>query len=150
LIKNIASGTRKTLIRSIAIWAILGTGSPAFEYTAEENQQQKSEGHRKPNNVMKNSKKSEVLQVVVIGTSAGGLHALTDLLSQLRQDFPAPVLVVQHISADATGNVLLDALKRTTKLNCRHASSKTILEPGHLYLAPSDHHLSRPDFTCRF
>jgi two-component system chemotaxis response regulator CheB len=90
---------------------------------------------------MKNSKKSEVLQVVVIGTSAGGLHALTDLLSQLRQDFPAPVLVVQHISADATGNVLLDALKRTTKLNCRHASSKTILEPGHLYLAPSDHHL---------
>jgi two-component system chemotaxis response regulator CheB len=86
-------------------------------------------------------KETEVSQVVVIGTSAGGLNALTKLLSQLREDYPAPVLVVQHISADATGNVLLDALQNNTKLVCKHAATNSILEPGHVYLAPSDHHL---------
>jgi two-component system chemotaxis response regulator CheB len=90
---------------------------------------------------MKQPKKIKIAQVIVIGTSAGGLHALTKLLSQLRQDFPAPVLVVQHISADATGNVLLEALQRETKLVCRHATTNSELEAGHLYLAPSDHHL---------
>jgi two-component system chemotaxis response regulator CheB len=90
---------------------------------------------------IKNIKKGNVSQVVVIGTSAGGLHALTNLIAQLREDFPAPILVVQHISADATGNVLLDQLKRSTELKCEHALTGSILEAGHLYLAPSDHHL---------
>ena len=89
----------------------------------------------------KNVRSKKITQVVVIGTSAGGLHALTKLLSQLREDFPAPILVVQHISADATGNVLLDALRKDTKLDCQHAASGSILQPGNLYLAPSDHHL---------
>lgn len=79
--------------------------------------------------------------IVVIGTSAGGLHALTKLTSQLQADFTAPVLVVQHISADATGNVLLDALSKHNKLKCQHAENGMTLSPGELYLAPSDHHL---------
>jgi two-component system chemotaxis response regulator CheB len=84
---------------------------------------------------------SKIPQVVVIGTSAGGLNALTKLVSQFQNDFPAPILVVQHISADASGNVLLDALNRNSKLKCIHATSGQELTPGHLYLAPSDHHL---------
>lgn len=90
---------------------------------------------------MKQPKQTKILQIVVIGTSAGGLHALTKLLAQLREDFPAPILVVQHISADATGNVLLNTLKKETKLKCQHAGAGSILKPGNLYLAPSDHHL---------
>jgi len=88
-----------------------------------------------------NKETKKVKQVVVIGTSAGGLQALTHLLSQLREDFPAPILVVQHISSDATGNVLLDCLKNATKLVSQHAIDGSILEAGHIYLAPSDHHL---------
>jgi len=79
--------------------------------------------------------------IVVIGTSAGGLSALTKLVSQLQSDFPAPIMVVQHISADATGNVLLEALTKNSKLNCARAKKGMTLLPGHLYLAPSDHHL---------
>jgi two-component system chemotaxis response regulator CheB len=90
---------------------------------------------------MKKPKKTEVSQVVVVGTSAGGLNALTQLLSQFREDFPAPILVVQHISADAAGSVLLDALKKETKLVCHYATKNSVLEPGNVYLAPSDHHL---------
>lgn len=55
------------------------------------------------------------------------------------------MLVVQHISADATGNVLLDALNKNSKLKCSHAENGTKLEPGHLYIAPSDHHLMIDD-----
>lgn len=82
-----------------------------------------------------------VTRVIVIGTSAGGLDALTKLVSQLQDEFPAPILVVQHISADATGRPLLNALNRVGKLKCEHAKNETKLQPGHLYLAPPDHHL---------
>jgi two-component system chemotaxis response regulator CheB len=85
--------------------------------------------------------KDTISQIVVIGTSAGGLKALTRLISQLQSNFPAPILVVQHISADATGNVLLDVLNRNGKLKCTHAKNNTRLKAGHLYLAPSDYHL---------
>jgi two-component system, chemotaxis family, protein-glutamate methylesterase/glutaminase len=89
----------------------------------------------------KTNKTMEISRVVVIGTSAGGLGALKKLISQLHNDFPLPVLVVQHISADATGNILLDELNKLNTLKCEHARSGTSLKPGYLYLAPSDHHL---------
>ncbi|HEY0056705.1 MAG TPA: chemotaxis protein CheB [Pedobacter sp.] len=86
-------------------------------------------------------KKDKISQIVVIGTSAGGQNALVKLISQLQKDFPAPILVVQHISADATGDALLDALNTQTTLRCEHAVNKAGLKPGHVYIAPSDHHL---------
>jgi two-component system chemotaxis response regulator CheB len=90
---------------------------------------------------MQVNKQSKTEKVVVIGTSAGGLNALTLLINQLQESFPAPILVVQHISADATGDVLLDALSKQSKIKCQHAISGASLENGHLYLAPSDYHL---------
>lgn len=60
---------------------------------------------------------------------------------QLSSDFPIPILVVQHISPDATGNILIDALNKLNSVTCRHAESGDELKPGFLYLAPSDHHL---------
>jgi two-component system chemotaxis response regulator CheB len=86
-------------------------------------------------------KQGKIKKVVVIGTSAGGLYALKTLVSQLQANFEAPILVVQHISPDATGNVLLDALNKLGNIKCEHAVSGTRLENGRLYLAPSDHHL---------
>jgi two-component system chemotaxis response regulator CheB len=80
-------------------------------------------------------------QIVVVGTSAGGLNALTRLITQLPEDFPAPVLIVMHISADAFGDVLLNALNQHGKLKCKHATNNKQVKPGYAYLAPSDHHL---------
>jgi two-component system chemotaxis response regulator CheB len=85
--------------------------------------------------------KNQEHQVVVIGTSSGGLNALIKLVSQLQVDFSASILVVKHISADATGDVLLNALNKNSKLICAHAQNGTTPLPGHLYLAPSDQHL---------
>lgn len=86
-------------------------------------------------------KQVKITKVIVIGTSAGGLNALKKLVSQLHMDFPLPILVVQHISPDATGNVLLDTLNKAGNLTCVHAQKGDTLKPGYLYLAPSDHHL---------
>jgi len=87
------------------------------------------------------NKPGKITRVVVIGTSAGGLSALKKLISQLPKDFPLPVLIVRHISADATGNILLNELNKLNTIKCEHAKSGNNLKSGYLYLAPSDHHL---------
>lgn len=84
---------------------------------------------------------SGIKRLIVVGTSAGGLQALQTLISQLPADFKTPLLIVQHISPDASGDVLLEALNRYGKLKCEHAKSGSVIKPGHVYLAPSDHHL---------
>ncbi|WP_373496711.1 chemotaxis protein CheB [Aquiflexum sp.] len=89
----------------------------------------------------KAEKPEKITQVVVIGTSAGGLDALKELISQISNDFPLPILVVRHISPDATGNVVLDQLNKLNSVKCQHAQSGINLKPGNLYLAPSDQHL---------
>jgi len=45
--------------------------------------------------------------IVVIGTSAGGSEALTKLISLLPPTFPAPLFIVQHMSAESSGDMLL-------------------------------------------
>ena len=89
----------------------------------------------------KTDKHEQISRVVVIGTSAGGLRALKKFVSQLPKDFPLPVLIVRHVSPDATGNVVLDEINKLNTLTCRHAKHGDKLEPGYIYLAPSDHHL---------
>lgn len=80
-------------------------------------------------------------RIVVVGASAGGLAALTKLVSSLPRDFPAAVLVVQHMAADVTGDVLVRHLARNCLLTCRHASDEEQIAPGHVYVACPDHHL---------
>lgn len=79
--------------------------------------------------------------VVVVGTSAGGLEALSKLAAQLPKDFAAPIFIVQHMSADASGAALRRALTRNDGLPCEEARHGVPFKKGHIYLARSDHHL---------
>ncbi|NML65265.1 chemotaxis protein CheB [Hymenobacter sp. RP-2-7] len=79
--------------------------------------------------------------VIVIGTSAGGMPALTQLVAQLPATLPAAVLVVQHLAPDSQGELLAERLGRHTALACHLARHHAPLEAGHLYLAPPDRHL---------
>jgi two-component system, chemotaxis family, protein-glutamate methylesterase/glutaminase len=79
-------------------------------------------------------------RIVVVGTSAGGMEALGKLIRNLPGDFPAPVFVVQHMAADATGDVLVQTLAKLSKLECQHAKHGQKFQAGHVYIAPSDHH----------
>jgi two-component system chemotaxis response regulator CheB len=79
--------------------------------------------------------------LIVIGTSAGGMPALTRLVAQLPTTLTAAVLVVQHLSPDSTGEPLVTRLNAHTGLHCQLATNEAPLEAGHLYLAPPDRHL---------
>ncbi|MDB6166448.1 MAG: chemotaxis protein CheB [Lacunisphaera sp.] len=80
-------------------------------------------------------------KIVVVGTSAGGLAALTKLLASLPADFPAAVLIVQHMAADVTGDVLVRRLAENCSLPCQHARDGETIVARRIYIAPPDHHL---------
>ncbi len=78
--------------------------------------------------------------IVVIGTSTGGLKALQNVLSSLPPDFPVPVVIVQHrgkISDDG----LCEFLGEFCNMPLSEPDDKEPLLPGHTYLAPRDYHL---------
>lgn len=78
--------------------------------------------------------------IVVIGTSAGGVEALRRLAGQLPKDFPAAILVVLHL-APGHRSVLSEILSRAGHLPAVHPEDGMPLEPGHIYVAPNDRHL---------
>jgi len=78
--------------------------------------------------------------VVVIGASAGGVGALTKLLSALPADFSLPILVVQHISATQPSK-LPEVLSYRTPLKVKWAEGGELIKPGCVYVAPPDRHL---------
>lgn len=79
--------------------------------------------------------------IIVIGTSAGGMQALATLFAQLPKTIPAAVFVVQHMGADALGDVLVDTINRSGSLQCQLATSGQLIRRGKVYVAPPDQHL---------
>lgn len=79
--------------------------------------------------------------IIVIGASAGGMAALKQLVAQLPQDFPAPIFIVHHMSANTTGEVLVKVLNESGNLKCVHAHDNQAFKSGTIYLAPSDQHM---------
>jgi two-component system, chemotaxis family, protein-glutamate methylesterase/glutaminase len=77
--------------------------------------------------------------VVGIGSSAGGIHALTTILTALPASLPAPVLVVQHLDPRHP-SVLAQLLDRASTLPVRQASEGDLVEAG-VVLAPPGHHM---------
>lgn len=83
--------------------------------------------------------------VVVIGASTGGPVAVRELLSDLPADFPAAVLLVQHLPATFT-RVLAAQLARRVPLAVREAREGDELEPATVLVAPGGYQLIlRPD-----
>jgi two-component system, chemotaxis family, protein-glutamate methylesterase/glutaminase len=82
------------------------------------------------------------VKLVAIGASFGGLYALMDMLGALTTDFPAPVVIVQHRSADDQDeHRLAHVLARYSALPVKDADhGEPITAPG-VYLAPADYHL---------
>jgi two-component system chemotaxis response regulator CheB len=78
--------------------------------------------------------------LVVVGASAGGIEALTELVRGLPGDFPAPIAVVLHLPTGGT-SVLPSILDRATALSAVAATEGAELQGGHIYVAPTDCHL---------
>src|SRR4051812_25333440 len=78
--------------------------------------------------------------IIVIGASAGGVEALTQLVRTLPPDLPASVFIVLHISPHSR-SVLPSILQRNSPLPVEHARDHTQFKPGRIYVAPPDNHM---------
>ena len=78
--------------------------------------------------------------IIVIGSSAGGIPALMELVAGLPASFPAAILVVQHIPPYSESN-LHHILNRLGPLPAVAAKDGQKVLPGHIYVATADHHL---------
>jgi two-component system, chemotaxis family, protein-glutamate methylesterase/glutaminase len=80
-------------------------------------------------------------ELIVIGTSWGGLNALSRLLADLPPAVEQPIVVAQHRAADSPEGGLAHLLQTSTTRIVRDAEDKERLERDHVYLAPPDYHL---------
>ncbi len=79
-------------------------------------------------------------EIVVIGTSWGGLSALSTVVAGLPATFALPIVVVQHRSADAPG-MLAELLQARSRLAVVEVDDKAPFSSGHVYVAPPNYHL---------
>jgi two-component system, chemotaxis family, protein-glutamate methylesterase/glutaminase len=78
--------------------------------------------------------------VVAVATSAGGLQALSKLLSGLPAEFPAAIAIVLHLDPRRR-SMMARILDRQTSLTVKEAEEGDRLRPGMVYTAPPNHHL---------
>lgn len=79
--------------------------------------------------------------VIVVGAAAGGMKALKDLVEQFQSHLQATVLIVNHMRPDASSEKLVRVLDAAGPLTCSHPKNGQRFKPGHIYVAPSDHHM---------
>jgi two-component system, chemotaxis family, protein-glutamate methylesterase/glutaminase len=94
----------------------------------------KSSGFSEGNGRMQNR------DIIVIGSSMGGIEALSSLARGLPRDLPAAVFIVQHV-ADTGPALLAQILGRHGLLNAATAEDGMTPERGRIYVAPPNHHL---------
>jgi two-component system, chemotaxis family, protein-glutamate methylesterase/glutaminase len=85
--------------------------------------------------------------VIVIGASAGGVHALLQISETLAGAFPAPICIVQHIGSNRS--LLPELLRFRGNNHAVHPEDGQRLAPGTLFVAPPDRHMLLERDTVR-
>ncbi len=75
------------------------------------------------------------INLLAIGTSTGGPVALQKVLVELPQNFPVPIVLVQHMPGSFTG-AFAERLNQQCKIEVKEAVNGDKLQPGVAYLAP--------------
>jgi two-component system, chemotaxis family, protein-glutamate methylesterase/glutaminase len=88
-----------------------------------------------------NGKPAEIKRdIIVIGSSAGGVKALIEFVQGLPHDFPGSIFIAQHV-APYTESLLPEILSMKGPLKAIHPEDGEAIKPGCIYLAPPDFHL---------
>lgn len=79
-------------------------------------------------------------EAIVMGASAGGLNAFSEILSQIPSDYTLPIIIVQHLSPDSN-SFLAEHINKICALNVVEALDKMAIETGHVYVSPPGYHM---------
>ena len=79
--------------------------------------------------------------VIVIGSSTGGPQALSALIGDLGRHLTQPVLIAQHMPPTFT-TILAEHLARVCNRPCAEGRDGETIQPGRIYVAPGDHHMT--------
>jgi two-component system chemotaxis response regulator CheB len=161
IIMSIANENAETVLAALDAGAIDFVQKPTalasekiFEVSAELIAKVKAAGHVALNRIttaprspsIKNEPATRVLgshsvDVVVLGISTGGPQALKQLIPQLPEDFPVPLLMVMHMPVGYT-EMYAAKLNEQSQMQVKEAAEGDELKPGHAFLAPAGRHLS--------
>ncbi len=83
-------------------------------------------------------------QLVMVGSSAGGIEALSELVSKLPEDFPAPIVSAQHLDPKRESH-LQPILVNRSALPVRTVSYEEPLENGVIFVVPANNHINITD-----
>lgn len=106
---------------------------------------------------------SAPIEILAIGASTGGPNALGELIPAIPEDFPIPIVIVQHMPPLFT-RALAERLDSKSAIPVREGVSGEKLKPGQAWIAPGDFHITvvrrgsdaylalnqdRPENSCR-
>ena len=86
-------------------------------------------------------RKNGKIDIVAIGSSTGGPKALQDVIPKIPENFPVPIMLVQHMPKAFTGS-FAERLSSLSHIKVLEASGGEIIKPGTAYLSPGDKHIS--------
>jgi two-component system chemotaxis response regulator CheB len=77
------------------------------------------------------------LRIVAMGASTGGPPVLQTILAALPKNFPAPIVIVQHMAVGFSRG-FMEWLAQSSALPLHLATQGELMLPGHVYLAPDE------------
>src|SRR5256714_11854116 len=83
-------------------------------------------------------------ELVVVGSSAEGVGALSVFVGTVPRDFPAPIVLAQHLDPEGQSN-LGAILERHSKLPVVVVNDRAKLEQGKVYVVPANRHVKIQD-----
>jgi two-component system chemotaxis response regulator CheB len=83
----------------------------------------------------------DIKNIIVIGASAGGIKAINQLIEKIPPDLPIAIFIVIHISKNSQPDIIAQQLQKKTAYTCLMAQDNESIKSGHIYLAPTNHHL---------
>lgn len=84
--------------------------------------------------------------IVVLGASAGGLNALTEVVKNLDKSLDVAYCIVLHLSRKGIGNYIVHQLSQATTMHCSLATHGSLVKKGCIYIAPPNQHLLVKDY----
>lgn len=83
---------------------------------------------------------TQMPDVIAIGSSTGGPQALFEVLGHIGTDLKQPILITQHMPATFTA-LLAEHIAKSSKIPTSEAKDGEAIVPGHIYVAPGEHHM---------